>query len=141
MARIKISFPEPVVFTTTIPVRITDLNYGGHVGNDTILTIAHEVRMQFLSASGFTELDFGGIGMIMSDAVIEFKSEVFYGDSIHAEIAMGEISKFSFELYYRFTKKIQGEIIALVKTGMICYDYERKKVAAIPDAAKIIFIR
>ena len=61
MARIKIELPEIFSFTTTIPIRITDLNYGGHVGNDTILSIIHEARMQFLKNAGYTELDLEGM--------------------------------------------------------------------------------
>ena len=50
MARIKIELPDNFPFTTSIPVRITDINYGGHVGNDTVLSIIHEARMQFLKS-------------------------------------------------------------------------------------------
>lgn len=48
MARISIDLPSTFTFSATIPVRITDLNYGGHVGNDTILSIIHEARVQYL---------------------------------------------------------------------------------------------
>ena len=47
MARIKIDLPGKFVFSTKIPVRITDINFGGHVGNDTILSIVHETSAQF----------------------------------------------------------------------------------------------
>ncbi len=79
MPRIKLELPSAFSFSTKIPVRITDLNYGGHVGNDTILTFIHEARIQFLKNAGYSELDFAGVGMIMSDVMIEFKNELFYG--------------------------------------------------------------
>ena len=45
MGRVKIKFPaENPLFITTIHVRIGDINYGGHVGNDAILSIIHEAR-------------------------------------------------------------------------------------------------
>ena len=47
MARIKVELPELFTFNTTIPIRITDLNYGNHVGNDTILSMIHEACVQF----------------------------------------------------------------------------------------------
>jgi acyl-CoA thioesterase FadM len=80
MARIKIELPEVFPFNCQIPVRITDINYGGHAGNDTVLSIIHEARMQFLQSMGYSEMEFGGVGMIMSDVAIEFKNELFYGD-------------------------------------------------------------
>ena len=77
MARIKILLPDKFSFSTSIPIRITDLNYGGHVGNDSILSLIHEARMQFLNEFGFTEMEFGGVSLIMSDVAMEFKNEIF----------------------------------------------------------------
>ena len=135
MARIKIAIPEQFSFSCQIPVRITDINYGGHVGNDTILTIVHEVRMQFLKSLDFTEMDFGGKGMIMADAAIEFKNELFYGETIITSVAVTEISKISFELIYKLEKEKDRKIVAIAKTAMICYDYTVKKITAIPEIA------
>jgi len=137
MSRIRIHLPEQFRFTAQIPIRITDLNYGNHVGNDAILAIIHEARMQFLKSLGYTELQFAGVGMIMSDVGIEFKAEAFYGDMIKAEVGVNNISKVSFDLFYRLSKKTEHNetIVALGKTGMVCYDYAVKKVTPIPEEA------
>jgi len=141
MSRVKILMPGTFHFSTTIPVRITDINYGGHVGNDSILSIIHEARMQFLRQYNYTELDFAGVGMIMSDVAIEFKNELFYGDTIKASIAIAEISKVSFALYYKFENVAENKstLIALARTGMVCYHYGNKKIAAVPDEIKVQF--
>ncbi|MCU0364969.1 MAG: hypothetical protein MUE93_04775 [Ignavibacteriaceae bacterium] len=39
MPRIKIETPDKFIFSTEIPIRITDINYGGHLGNDSLLSI------------------------------------------------------------------------------------------------------
>jgi acyl-CoA thioesterase FadM len=70
MERIKINLPEAFSFSTNIPVRITDLNYGGHVGNDAFLSLLHEARMQFLQQFGYSEMNVEGVGLIMSDVGI-----------------------------------------------------------------------
>jgi acyl-CoA thioester hydrolase len=139
MARIKVELPEQFTFSTTIPVRITDLNYGKHVGNDTILSMIHEARVQYLKQLGYGELDLAGVGVIMSDVGIEFKSELFYGDEVIASVAAGDISKIAFDLYYKLEKR-SGDttvLVAVAKTGMVCYDYAKKKVAAIPEEVAI----
>jgi len=46
MARIKIDIPSLQLTEIHIPVRITDINYGNHVGNDAFVSIIHEARMQ-----------------------------------------------------------------------------------------------
>jgi acyl-CoA thioester hydrolase len=133
MSRIRIQLPEKFSFSTIVPVRITDLNYGGHVGNDTILTLIHEARMQFLKNSGYTEMNMEGIGMIMIDAGIEFRSELFYGDQLKIFVTATEFSRAGFNIYYRLMKN--ETIVAIAKTGMVCYDYEKKKVVSVPARA------
>ncbi|MBS1921116.1 MAG: acyl-CoA thioesterase [Bacteroidetes bacterium] len=138
MSRLKIVLPPAFSFSTKIPVRINDLNYGGHVGNDAILTFIHEARMQFLGNWGYSELDFAGVGLIMSDVMIEFKSELFYGDIVVASVVFGEFGKVGFDLFYKLEKEQNGKLIVVAtsKTGMVCYDYQKKKVVPVPEQAK-----
>jgi acyl-CoA thioester hydrolase len=135
MSKIKIDCPEKFPFTTTIQVRITDINYGGHAGNDSFLALIHEARMQFLKQKGYTELDCGGVGMIMRDMGIEFKEELFFGDIVIAHVIATDFSKLSFEFYYKLEKEVNGVLktVALAKTGMIGYDYLQKKISPLPD--------
>jgi len=134
MPKTKIILPERFTFTTEVPIRITDLNYGGHVGNDAVLSILHEIRVQFLRHHEYTELDLAGTGIIMADVVIEFKSEVFYGETIRASVAAAEFSRVGFDIYYKL-EKISGQkwvTVAAARTGMVCYNYTQKKIASVP---------
>jgi YbgC/YbaW family acyl-CoA thioester hydrolase len=137
MARIKLHLPENFSFSTEIPVRITDINYGGHVGNDAVLSLLHEARMQYLKHVGYTEMNFAGVGLLMTDAAIEFKGEAFYGDVLKAFVAVTEFSRVGFELYYKLVKKDDDgdAVVVLAKTGMVCFDYQKRKVASVPQAA------
>lgn len=135
MARIKLALPESFSFSTTLPVRITDLNYGGHVGNDTILSLLHEARMQYLQSLGFSELDFGGASLIMGDVAIEFKAELFYGDALKAYVTAGDFTRVGFDLFYELLVEKEGRevTIAAAKTGMVCFNYSTRKVGAVPQ--------
>lgn len=139
MARITLELPEQFGFSTTIPVRITDLNYGSHVGNDTILTLIHEARVRFLAHYGYSEKDLGGKGMIMGDVVIIFKNELFYGDDLRVHVAVANVGTASFDLFYRLEKTNGGKTIdvAHAKTGMVCFDYDKRKVSPIPQEVKL----
>lgn len=143
MARIKLIIPENKIAALTVPVRITDVNYGNHVGNDAFVAIIHEARMQWLQKFGYTELNIEGTGLILADLAVEFKSEAFYGDTIEIIISVGEISKVSFELFYQLSVNRNNIAIvsALAKTGMVCYDYGSKKVVSIPDKLKEILLK
>lgn len=128
--RVRIQFPETFVFSTHISVRISDINYGGHVGNDSILSILHEARLGYLHQHGFTEMECGGHGLIMADSAIQYKGESFHGDVLKVEIAVDNISSIAFDLYYKITTQRQNQTvnIAFAKTGMICFDYTARKI-------------
>lgn len=136
MSRIRIEIPGPFQFSIQIPIRITDLNYGGHVGNDTVLTLIHEARMSFLHHHDYTEMDLGGVSLIMSDAGLEFKSEIFYGDVVTAYVLAGDFSRAGFSFYYKLVKGSPEFVVAIAKTGMVCYDYGLKKIVRLPETVQ-----
>jgi acyl-CoA thioester hydrolase len=135
MARIKIDMPAKILAVLTIPVRITDINYGNHVGNDAFVALVHDARMQWLQQHGYTELAIEGVGLIMSDLAVEFRNESLYGDIIEARIGVDELTRVSFELYYQLSVNRPGGkvLLAHAKTAMVCYDYAAKKLASIPE--------
>ena len=98
--------------------------------------------MQYFNHFGYTEMNFAGIALIMADAAIEFKNELFYGDIVIASVTTGEISKIGFELIYKLEKITDDslKLVAAAKTGMICYDYTKKKIVALPDDGRQILL-
>ena len=131
MARIKIQMPDKYLFTTQIKVRITDINYGNHLGNDSLLSIIHEARMRFLKSINYSEDNVEGMVIMLADAAIIYKSQAFYGDELTIEIGISEISKKSCDLYYHVTKA-DNKTVALCKTAIVFYDYKNQKPARIP---------
>lgn len=137
MARVKIELPEKFIFKTEIVIRVTDLNYGGHLGNDSALSICHEARLRFLNHFGYSEMDIEGSGIIMTDAAIQYKAEGFYGDELIIEIGVMDFTKKGCDFVYRLTNKESGKIITLAKTGIVFYDYKNKKVVPVPPGFEI----
>jgi len=133
MARAKLILPENFNFSTLIDVRITDINYGGHLGNDSVLGIIHEARVRLLAEKGFSEQDIDGVGIIMADTVIIYSSEGFYGDRLRIDVAVDEISNTGCEIYYRFVKLANEKMIVKAKTNIVFYDYNSKKVSRTPQ--------
>jgi acyl-CoA thioester hydrolase len=116
MARVKVSLPESFGFAVAIPVRITDLNYGAHLGNDALLSILHEARVQFLA-----------------DVAIEYKGEAFHGDVLHIALAANDPNKYGFDIVYH-VKNQAGKEIARAKTGLLCFDYNTRKLRPLAPA-------
>lgn len=78
----ELEFQEPVVFSCELTIRISDLNYGNHLGNDRIVSLLHEARVQFLSAFQYTEMNLESVGLILRDLSVVLKREMFYGDAL-----------------------------------------------------------
>jgi acyl-CoA thioester hydrolase len=136
MSRLHIDLPETFSFETDLTVRVTDLNYGDHVGNDTILSYMHEIRIRFYRSVGLkNELNFeGDIGQIISDAAIIYKSESFLGDILIGKLAVTGFNKYGFDVLYLIVNKETGKEVARGKTGVVCFDYAKRKVASIPQS-------
>jgi acyl-CoA thioester hydrolase len=139
MARVEIELPESFPFTARIPVRVTDLNYGGHVGNDAILGIVHEARVQFFAARGWTELDVAGAGILLADAAIVYKAEGFLGMTLDVGVAVADLRSRSCDLLYRLTDVASGKEIARAKTGIVFFDYRARKMVSVPAAFRDAF--
>ncbi|KXK28686.1 MAG: esterase [Bacteroidetes bacterium OLB12] len=118
MARVELPLPDKFIFETQLTVRVSDLNYGNHVGNDRMLTLMQEARVLFYQSLGFkNEISFdGNVGQVIADAVVVYKSESFLGDVLKIEIAIADWTKYGFDMYYRITNQHNNEV-ARGKTG------------------------
>lgn len=133
MPRVKIELPAGWTFRTEIPVRITDVNYGQHVGNDTMLAFLQEARVQWLRSLGYpSELLAAPVGLILVDLAVRMKAEAAYGDRLAVQLAVAEWSKVGFELVYLLTKVAGGEEVARATTGFVFFDYTARKLAPAP---------
>lgn len=139
MARVEISLPDRFPFATELPIRVTDLNYGGHLGNDAVLSLVHEARVRFLAARGWTELDVAGAGIIMADAAVVYRAEGFYGMVLKAEVAVDDLRTRSCDLLYRLTDVATGREVARAKTGILFYDYAAKRIVQAPEPFRAAF--
>lgn len=139
MPRIRLTPLESYPFSTDLQVRFTDLNYGGHLGNDRLLSLIQEARAGFLAHHGLSEVDFCGVSLIQSDAAVVYRKEAFAGDILTFEVSAGEPSRSGFRLFYRVTRDPGSDLIALVETGMVCFCYISRKIAQLPEAANQIF--
>jgi len=112
-------------------VRITDLNYGGHVGNDSLLSLLHEARVQFLRKFEYSEKNVEGHGIIMTDAALVYKSEIFYGEKLTIDIGVTDLQRHGLDVTYRVSTN--GKEVARAKTGIVFFNYEKRSITSMPS--------
>ena len=138
MSRINPILPKPVLFSTPLTIQIGDINYGNHLANDAVLRLSHEVRIRWLKQYGFTELDAGGAGLIMTEAAIRYTAQAHHGDELIADLGVNEISKNGFGIVVQLKSTNSGRIVATVYSGLLFFDYSTQRVVRMPEAFQTI---
>jgi 4-hydroxybenzoyl-CoA thioesterase len=69
----------------------------------------------------------------MVDAVLVYKAQALYGDTLSIEVAARDFAPLGCDFVYRVTNPKTGAEIARVKTGILCYDYTRRKLVQCPE--------
>lgn len=136
MARVKLQLPDTFQYFVDLRVRISDINYGNHLGNDAVLRLIHEARLRFLDRLGYSELDIEGVGLVMADAVIVYRSQAFYADLLTVAVGVDEFNRSGCDIFYRITNKDADREVARAKTGIVFFDYRKNKIARLPEAFK-----
>jgi len=88
--------------------------------------------LRFLNHFGYSESNVEGVGIIMIDAGIQYKSEAFYADELIIEVAVTDFTGIGCDFVFRLTNKNSNKEIATAKTGIVFFDYEKRKTAPVP---------
>ncbi len=133
MARIEIASPKEYIFSTDIPIRISDINRGRHLAHDAVLSIMEEARVRFMRSIGYPEENMDGVSFITVDAGIIYKKQGFYGQTLRIEIAVADFSRKGCDIIYRISNAETGDEMVRAKTGMLFFNYREQKVAPVPE--------
>lgn len=120
------------MFTTDYKVTVSDINYGGHMGNERALLIFQQSRMEWLNSLGLSEENIGeGKGTIQLESHVYYLKEVSFGEMLKASVKEVSVVKSSFDIIYE-VKNEKNEIVLKGSTRMMAFDYEKKKVGRLP---------
>ena len=133
MQRIKIDLPQKFIFSTEISVRVYDVNFAGHLSNDSILSMVHEARILFLKNWNYSEVDTCGAGIIMFDAELQYKSQSYHGDILVFEVTVDDLVKNWCDFFFKIINKPSGRGIARAKTGIAFFDDQSNKLVPVPE--------
>jgi acyl-CoA thioester hydrolase len=134
MPRIKLTEQEAYEFGFPIQVRPQDVNFAGHLGNDTLVSLVGTARAHVFHSLELSELDLGDrqTGIIITDLVVNYKAEAFMFDDLLIETHVDEFTEKGFRMFHRIRKDLT--LIALVETGFVTYNYAARKASCIPDS-------
>jgi acyl-CoA thioesterase FadM len=133
MARITLTLPDTCAYATELTVRIQDINYGNHVGNDAFVSLLHEARIRYFSHLGYSETDIEGCAIVISDLAVVYKAQARHGDRLNIEMAAGEFNKYGCDIFYRVTRVPDNTLVLEAKTGIVFFNYHENSVIRMPE--------
>lgn len=134
MPRVSIDLPARFGFTTELQIYLSHINVSGHLDNAQLLALVSEVRERFFNALGYTQAQVEGVGIVVADAAVQYRSEAFHGETLLFDMDAQDFSRHGCDLVYRVREKTSGREVARGKTGIVFFDYGTRKVAPVPAA-------
>lgn len=142
MARLQLQFPEDqFCFTTQMSVRVTDINAGNHLGNDSMISMISEARARFLNEYGVQETGRDGVGIVVTDLATVYRAEAHAHDQLLFEVGLMDVNKYGGDITFRISRPASSTLIAMAKQGFVFFNYQIGQVMAMPGEFRGLFPR
>ncbi|XGA81077.1 thioesterase family protein [Halomonas sp. CH40] len=133
MERVKLDFPtDAVIHHHSISVRVTDMNYGRHLGHDALVSLLHEARLQALMALGFPEWDLAGYPSVVADLAVQYQSEARCPDVLVVETAIPNPLGKALSVYHRVLADEGARLVATARLNLLVIDPAEGRPVAVP---------
>lgn len=134
MGRITVAVPDQFGFAMEMDVPIAFINRGNHLGNDSLVSCLNEARLAYMQARFGDPYTVDGAAMINADLAVEYRAEAYHGDRLRIEVAANDFHRYGCDFVYRVSCVGDGRLVALAKTGMLLFDFDKKKLQEAPPA-------
>ncbi|HEX7554894.1 MAG TPA: thioesterase family protein [Geothrix sp.] len=124
-----------MAFSHPIEVRFSDLDVMGHVNNAVVVSYLEQARFQwwrsFLGGRKFQEE-----GFLMARVEVDYRQPILLGDEVRVELHCTRVGNTSFELSYRVTKGLGGDLFAEAKTVQVMLDFAIHRPKPIAESTR-----
>lgn len=136
MERVKLDFPtEAVIHRHPLTVRVTDMNYGRHLGHDALVSLLHEARIQAFAALDLPEWDMHGYPSVVADLAVQYQSEARWPDGLTIATAVLEPQGKALTIYQRIYQADSQQLVATAQINQLLIDLATRPVE-VPEQVK-----
>lgn len=132
MARVKLSSPEQFLYRMECSVGISDVNYARHLDSVAMVRFLHEARLQFLASLGFTEANIFGLGMVVTDLAVDYRSESFANDQLLIAVGVGDFNRYGLDIAMQVSNRALDSVVCLASIGVVFFDFDQHQIAPVP---------
>jgi acyl-CoA thioester hydrolase len=132
MAKIKLKVQSNYSFQYHTTLKVRDINYGGHLGNDAVVSLLQEARMALLRELGGSELDLGDgeTGIIMNELAVNYRAEGRLMDEITIHSEINDLKTASFRICHRMARG--DDTLVLAEVGLVAFNYKTGRISEVP---------
>ena len=138
MPRVKVAQPDQFLFSMEHRVGISDVNYAKHLDSIAMVKILHEARLQFIASLGFTEGNIFGLGMVVTDLAVEYRSESFANDMLLIDVGVSGFNRYGFDIGLQVTNSAFDTVVCNGKMGVVFFDFDKHQIIEVPLAFKAL---
>ncbi|MGM0988369.1 MAG: acyl-CoA thioesterase [Pseudomonadota bacterium] len=137
MERVRLSFPTgDVMHRHPLTVRVTDMNYGRHLGHDALVSLLHEARVAAFATRDLREWDLGGYPCVAADLAVQYQAETRWPDALVVETAIPEPGRKAIGVYHRILRERDGATVATARLNLLLVDPRDGRPVAIPAGVR-----
>ena len=133
---------DNILFEYETNILVSHLNYGNHLGYDSVLSLLQDSRMHWLKKHNLSELSINeNTGWMVSEVNVSYKSVGCFGDKLKISLYITDISKRFLTIVYCIHNKTSERQLAIATTKHVFFDFSLEKLSKFPDNLKAIIHR
>lgn len=137
MERVRLEFPDADLrHQHPLTVRITDMNYGRHLGHDAVISLLHEARAQALQALGLSEADMGGYPSVAADIAVQYQAEARFPDALVIDTAIPASTGKVVTVFHRIRREADDRVVATARINLMLIDLQAGRPVVVPDEVR-----
>jgi acyl-CoA thioester hydrolase len=144
MSRVPDSEPagRPLLLRHRLIVRFRDCDPLGHVNNAVYLTYLEQARFNLWReqldyiATSASAGGARGLGFILARVECDFTAQARYGDELEIRLSLAGLGRSSFTYAYEIVEVASGRRVALAKTVIVRFDYDRQVSVPLDEALR-----
>lgn len=137
MTRRTIELPDTFHLHFDYRVVYSDINASSHLAADRIMPITIEAQFRFIKSLGYSDATvFEDAGLIMVHSETQYISESHHDDELRVSMAIASLAGKQMEFAFLIKNRVTGKEVARLRSTLLFYDYESKKVIVAPEKFK-----
>lgn len=123
---------NPMTYTNKVIIRVSDLNYGQHLGYAQLVSLLHQTRVQFLHQYALNEFNIENTQLLIKELEVSYTNEAFLLDELKFSLSFSQKKKTTMTLQYDIFNTTRNNNTAKATETCLFISNKTKKITRTP---------